>query len=560
MLNNDIDASGYTLPPAGTKKYPFLGNFDGAGYTISNLAISNSVSELSKSGWPKGAESSKGLLSDAEIVGFFGIIGEWGNADSKYTFESKANNVSDLYFDKLTVNSSASSTLSGLLAGYVNGSMSHCGVRAGKLTYSSGASPITSDIFGTDNTKLSKYSLIGDYNEDNFTWEGKGGTGSDTGYGTSTDIRALYDEMARLNLLDGTTGVIPSSTALPFKTSDESALSGGTGSRTITTYGRNLSISYSKSISVASGATNIGYYSGPEIKTYKDYFAKTKTSDDYEINYDNITVADLSSIKTVDESIKTYLTTDIDKLTRKGDSALVLSGTNYLDTSTLGVAGGYNLIKNAKVGNYSGDLLIPYRSIWVAPVQPGKFQMIIVNKATQMARLAVWKVQRNTPKDYSTGFVNTYYDNAVVGVQIPSYSGSGAYTPYYYGVEVTQDDIDKGYEFVITKYIAGANVYITYIDIGADGGDGGDTTEVVPTIDFVYYKTGTTSIFKIDEDGYANSKITFALTSGVTSVCFWRVNDSGNVTMYYYTATTSSIASEGNGSATLGKEEDYTSN
>ena len=559
VLTDNIDASGFVLPPAGTKTYPFLGNFNGAGYTISNLSISNSTSKLSQSGIPKGAQTSDGLLSNAEIVGFFGIVGQWGNSTS-YTFSSDANNVKDLYFDKLLVDSNASTTLSGLLAGYVNGNMSHCGVRAGKLTYATGASPIKDSTFGSDNTKLSKYSLIGDYNEDNFTWEGKGGTSSDTGYGTSTDIRALYDEMARLNLLDGTTGVISSSTALPFKTSDDTALSGGTGSKTITTYGRSLNISYSKSISVADGATNIGYYSGPEIKTYKDYFAKTKVSDDYEIDYDNITVASLSSVKTVDENIKEYLTTNIDELTRKGDSALVLSGTNYLDTSTLGVKGGYNLVENAKVGNYEGDLLIPYRSVWVAPITPGKFQMIIVNKDKQNARLAVWKVQRNTPKDYSTGFVNAYYDSTVVGVQIPAYSGSGAYIPYYYGVEVTQDDIDKGYEFVITKYIAGANVYITYIDVGANGGDSGEVPEVVPTIDFVYYKTNTTEIFKIDDEGYTNSKVTFALTSGVTSVCFWRVNDNGTISMYYYTASTTLITKEGNGSATLGKEEDYTSN
>ncbi len=564
ILNNDIDASGFVLPPAGTKQYPFLGNFNGAGYTISNLTISNSATELTKSGWPKGAESSNGILTNAEIVGFFGIVGEWDNKDSsgnkKYTFSSEANSVEDLYFDKLSVNSSASSTLSGLLAGYVNGKMSHCGVRAGKLTYASGVSPIADDVFGTSNTKLSKYSLIGDYNEDNFTWEGKGGDSSDTGYGTSTDIRALYDEMARLDLLDGTTGVLEKKVALPFKPSDEKELSGGTGSKTITTYGRSISVTYSQSISVQSGSTNIGYYSGSEIKTYKDHFSKTKASDSYEIDYDNITPAALSEIKTVSDNVKQYLKTDIDELTRKGDSALVLTGDNYLDGSHLTHDDDYNLIENATVGSYSGDLLIPSRCIWIAPIKAGNFEMVIVNEKGNTARLAVWKVKRVTPGDYSTGFVNMYYDTTVVGVEIPGYSGSGAYVPYYFGMKVSEADIADGYEFVITKYASNANVYITYIDIGADGSGSGDVPEVTPTIDFVYYQSNTTDIFKIDATGYVNSKITFAVTSGVTSICFWRVNDNGTISMYYYSATTSLITAEGSGTASLGNEEDYTSN
>lgn len=559
ILTDDINASGYVLPPAGTKTYPFLGNFNGDKHTISNLSISNSVSELAKSGIPKGAKTSGELLDEAEIVGFFGIVGKWGSSTS-YTFSSEVNGVSDLYFDKLLVNSNASNTLSGLLAGYVNGNMSHCGVRSGKLTYASGASPIKDSTFGNDNTKLSKYSLIGDYNESSFTWEGKGGASSDTGYGTSVDIRALYDEMSLLNLMDGTTGVIPKSTVLPFKVSEETTLSGGTGSKTVSTYNKSLTVSYSKSISAKSGVTNIGYYSGPEIKTYKDYFSKTKASDSYKVDYDNIVAATESAIKTPSDNVKEYLTTKIDDLTRKGDSAIVLAGINYLGSYELAKADTYNLVSNAKVGSYSGDLLLPYRCIWVAPVNPGNFEIVIVNKDKSIARLAVWKLQRTTAKDYSTGFKYSQYDYTVKGINVPAYSGSGAYTPYYYGVTVSQDDIDNGYEFVITKYIESSNVYITYIDIGSDGESGEDTSNVTPTIDFVYYKTGTNEIMKIDEEGYANSKITFALTSGVTSVCFWRVNDNGTISMYYYTASTASIAPEGNGSASSGKEEDYTSN
>ena len=559
----DMSGTNYSiLPPIGTETNPFVGNFDGNNTIIKGLTTSSNDFKLK----PASVKD----YTEPHILGFFGYVGQTSTTITGY--DSSINTISNLYIDDYTVKNTSNSpdVLVGLLAGYANAQINNSGVLTAQFDLVSGSTSYSS--YG----KISKYSLIGDYNADNFTWAGKpsGGSG-DIGYGTSTDIRALYDEMSRLNLMEGTTGVISSSTVLPFKCSDDSALSGGEGSKTITTYGRSLTINYSKSISVAEGATNIGYYSGPEIKTYKDYFAKTKASDDYEIDYDNITVAEKSEVETVDSNIKTYLTTEIDELTRKGDSALVLSGTNYLDTSSLGVKGGYNLIKNAKVGNYEGDLLIPYRSIWVAPIQPGKFQMIIVNKSNQTARLAVWKVQRNTPKDYSTGFVNAYYDSTVVGVEIPSYSGSGAYIPYYYGVEVTQEDIDNGYEFVITKYIAGANVYITYIDVGANGGDGEDTDDNKSPIDFVYFKesklvpiqTKTTdtdgNVTYSNNSSYVYSNAFFEVdgtSTGTLKVQFKRTLSSGTtetITLTYYFTPSIGITTTPNkdGVATSSSEE-----
>ena len=536
-ISADLDMNGWILPPIGTKTNPFVGNFDGGNYTISNLTISNKIgTDAGNITKHPGVVTETHFNSEdnPNIIGFFGVIGSVGTYS--LTFSSNINAVSNFYLDGVKIYTYNSNVLCGMLVGYVNGTLTNAGVHYGNMNIASGTQNIS------DFTNVSSYSLIGDYNKEKYSWDDDP-DGGDVGYGTSTDIRALYDEMSRLNLMDKTTGVISSGSALPFKCSDDSALSGGEGSKTITTYGRSLTINYSKSISVADGATNIGYYSGPEIKTYKDYFAKTKASDDYEVDYENIKVADLSSIKTVDESIKNYLTTDIDELTRKGDSALVLSGTNFLDTSSLGVKGGYNLIKNAKVGDYEGELLIPYRSIWVAPIQPGKFQMVIVNKDTQSARLAVWKVQRNTPKDYSTGFVNTYYDSTVVGVVIPSYSGSGAYTPYYYGVEVTQDDIDNGYEFVITKYLNGSNVYITYIDVGANGGSDEDDRTILTGFDFVE-KDSNDSIIKITDDSYTKSKVSFKIsntTVGVasTSAYSYYFRRTGETTVLYYFTPTS---------------------
>ncbi len=547
ILTDDIDASGYVLPPAGTKTYPFLGNFNGDKHTINNLSISNSVSKLAKSGIPKGAKTSDGLLDEAEIVGFFGIVGEWGNSTS-YTFSSEVNGVSDLYFDKLLVNSNSSSTLSGLLAGYVNGNMSHCGVRSGKLTYASGASPIKDSTFGSDNTKLSKYSLIGDYNESSFTWEGKGGASSDTGYGTSTDIKALHKSLIDNGLSDGSAGKIKSSYAIPFRYENTTLINGTDETIAMTVYtSMDTGISKTQSINPSNYYTyeashkgnNLGYYIG-EVKTYEkslDY-----SIDDFGVQSGSGYSITNRYLKAPPDDVLSYLKTNGTHVLRlnNGYSSDNLSGSTF------------TYVENGRVGStYEGPLILPSNGIWVAPKENGTFKFVFYNdsyKKGGQVGILFMEFQRVTPGDYSSPFKRNYLQ------------GSGLSYSCKYGY--FEKTAYVGYEYYITFYNTSSYdaPYIAYMDIGADAGSGEDTSKVTPTIDFVYYKTGTNEIMKIDEEGYANSKITFALTSGVTSVCFWRVNDNGTILMYYYTASTASIAPEGNGSASSGKEEDYTSN
>ena len=97
VLTSDIDASGYTLPPAGTAEYPFVGSFDGGGKTISNLSISNSYAELTSP--PVGAKSgSDGILSQAEVVGFFGVVGctDSSGEVNGYKYDTSALEIKDL--------------------------------------------------------------------------------------------------------------------------------------------------------------------------------------------------------------------------------------------------------------------------------------------------------------------------------------------------------------------------------------------------------------------------------------------------------------------------------
>ncbi len=206
VLNNDIDADGYYLPPAGTTKYPFIGNFNGAGYKISNLTISNNEDNLKKTGWPSGADSNvKGSIS---IVGFFGIVGEY-ESDAEVTgYTVEVNEVKDLYFDYLTVETNTDQTLVGLIAGYANGQLTNCGVRSGYFDFQNANVSVINSGALADNDKLSQHSLIGAYNSNHFDYKGKpGGSGSDTSgsWGGSIDIASLAKRITYIAAAKGMT-------------------------------------------------------------------------------------------------------------------------------------------------------------------------------------------------------------------------------------------------------------------------------------------------------------------------------------------------------------------
>ncbi len=159
ILTSDIDASGYVLPPAGTKEYPFVGSFDGNGKTISNVTITNNYADLRNP--PVGAEEdSTGILSQAEIVGFFGVVGSTTSESevNGYSYDSSALEIRNLGLSGAAIESASSNTLVGLAAGYVNGTLSGVGVDSSSIATRESARAIT-DISGVES--ISEYSLVG---------------------------------------------------------------------------------------------------------------------------------------------------------------------------------------------------------------------------------------------------------------------------------------------------------------------------------------------------------------------------------------------------------------
>jgi len=135
----ELDMTGWTLPPIGTPENPFVGHFEGNGITISNLTISGNFDDLSNPG-DNGANFANSAYANAnktgakkgcDIVGLFGVVGNpSGNAGQlgAYTYTSSVNSVQNLNVKDITVKTQTSTSLIGIVAGYVNGNVSGVGV------------------------------------------------------------------------------------------------------------------------------------------------------------------------------------------------------------------------------------------------------------------------------------------------------------------------------------------------------------------------------------------------------------------------------------------------
>lgn len=226
------------LPPIGTEQYPFIGNFNGNGYKIDNVFVSNLMSDLivrpttyktatdDNNNEVLAVYGTAGTTTKAvNIVGLFGVTGDYGvSADAKgvvsgsneYTNKFKDSlssptaattsgadevyygvmKVENLYTDNLSVKSASSKTLVGLAAGYASASLNNVGVYRCSITVNAGATGLS------DSAPLSTYSILGDYNDSVITWaekpSGSGGGGSGNDWGGSIDF---YDLSKRITYI-----------------------------------------------------------------------------------------------------------------------------------------------------------------------------------------------------------------------------------------------------------------------------------------------------------------------------------------------------------------------
>lgn len=579
-----IDASGYVLPPVGIEKYPFVGNFDANNCTITGLTVSNKIGTGYIEEYPTLLDTENSKLTkeefngedQASIVGFFGIIGEYNKIPSA-TYDSETNEVKNLYLDDLTIKTSdKSNLLIGIFAGYVNGLIDNCGVHYAKMNINGATSKLSNF------SNVSRFTLIGDYNTDEYRYaqDTESGSSGDEGYGTSIDVYSLYNKLSTSLGSTDNPLTVPSNYAIPIKFDSSKSVVAGSGTTTVTSSGSSISATNASTIPVDSSSKNIGYYSG-SLQVFKDKFGS--------IDFTNISEAgNASSVKystLTDEEknkIQTYLATST-STGRSGDNALYLNGTSYFDGTTYTRAqpfptstDAYSVIQNAKVGDWNGNLFIPNNGIWVAPINAGRFEFICTGNSSWGSVILIIRLQRSTAQDYSTGFKNINFSvdfygawtNNAVGFFVKSSEVA------YYGLNISNDDIEAGYEYFITSDAGSMNLrgcpYIFYLDIGTDAGSGGDTDTktVITNFDFVtkdsdgsltkiknYNETSKT--YEANED-YELSEVTFKIgdTTDDTTLAFRRLNDT--VGVYYYQSS-AILTPSANGTKTSTTKEDCTS-
>lgn len=211
-LSADIDMTGYVLPPVGTEKYPFVGNFDGKGRTVTELKIA-APTDL----------PIEGEYENPQIVGAFGVVGTMGDAKDSitidgrnYTYSSAANEVKNVTFKGLTVETQTANALIGLAAGYVNGKLTNVGIQLDNTLMSNLVIKLNTSPLNAISANLSDHSLVG-YTKDvetdtsntvkhyqptaaQGTFTAKGETGDDeTTGGGSLNVSSLYDRVKAIS-------------------------------------------------------------------------------------------------------------------------------------------------------------------------------------------------------------------------------------------------------------------------------------------------------------------------------------------------------------------------
>ena len=218
----ELDMSGYILPPIGTVTQPFIGVFDGNDATITNLQVSNVYGTEEGNIIKKPTKiATSGTLSGVNIVGLFGVVGDYAGAASSY--DTSATSIFDLKIKDAEIRSQLTSTLIGVAAGYVNGNvLSNVGIINSKINL-----PENSTAYSNMTTNVSDYAVIGYQKADegkstlttsrdtvsipatDYTDTTAAATGQVAAWGASIDMKSIYGRcLQKFNEADAATDFI----------------------------------------------------------------------------------------------------------------------------------------------------------------------------------------------------------------------------------------------------------------------------------------------------------------------------------------------------------------
>ena len=152
-----LDMNNYYLPPIGTKDEPFVSNFNGNGKIIKNLTVTNDESTIF--GSTKHPDRTSVDYEAPEIVGLFGVVGNYNDSLAEANYDTQANTIFDLGLSNITVQTTTNKALVGIAAGYVDAPISNVAVNESTVDVNT---TNTGAVDGENlTTNLSDYGTIG---------------------------------------------------------------------------------------------------------------------------------------------------------------------------------------------------------------------------------------------------------------------------------------------------------------------------------------------------------------------------------------------------------------
>ncbi len=602
-LADDLNMEGWTLPPIGTTKYPFIGHFSGSPegetkkYTISNLTIANTAKEMTKI--PYAVKSSNDYidknkeLSNIDIVGVFGCIGDiegyTGDTllkNGKAQTDSETATLHDFGLLSIHVSSQTENTLAGICAGYVNLPISEVVIKTDSnlsssdiVTEKGGTVSLTKKNFDS----ISEYTSIG-YCEDEYktttvqqknevydpyvtTTAGFTAGGEENEWGGSLDMTEFYSRI--VDLSNNYASTISSSN---YSVEHKIVLDSN---------GDLISCTYGNKISAYSTRTGNGYhYFDGETKSSATYNEKIGSLNAYkDTNYSYYYLNGGSKISSIEYSLNYDIKSDDHHLSLSEDgTSIVDSGetkytwvlpslSNQSNASSYSFGFGYIYSSDGTTNCYlsqeNGVLTITTdeeeASKWCVTQNSSGY--IVSYGPYRLEYQNGWTLTQNLPSSFtvkrtignttyylsvdSTSYdtSNTYYDKPVYYFSMSQTNSSNA-TEFYLGESMTISNTT--YSLIYTK-IGNEYYYLEHIGYTDTGGDKYANKQfyLTKTLDGSYltknHMNPTTNGFKILNDN----------TKPGTSVSYFTRN-SGSVWGWCYGSSSDyAVSSTNPSSATI---------
>ncbi len=191
-VKNDLDLTDIWLPPIGTDKYPFKGDFNGNGKTVIDLKVTTDEDKLREYGLP----ANKDRFSNA--VGMFGMTSNESEIHN-FILDNPTVEVASVQKSTYANLDNADTQVAGLAVGLVCGKAYSIGVRANEVA--DGGTRLWVDRAGYSTFN----SIIGGLGTNVSSSVTGGGAGDGTGgsgsaFGSSFDVQGMVD---RLNWIKG---------------------------------------------------------------------------------------------------------------------------------------------------------------------------------------------------------------------------------------------------------------------------------------------------------------------------------------------------------------------